>query len=207
MTEQEVIELLERLNINPSYSEYRIRSLVTDNILDEKIIVSEGVSKICLVFKNENFVVKWSRFSDDAKREIELYQLAKEANIEMFFPATRYLTTLNNIVFVIQEKVDICCCDTSPQLKQRYRTKAKTVSDKIIAKMSDSMMKAHSNCRRRPNETWVRLSISIYGKSRCKKFCEFLKVHRINDLHGGNLGYKNDKPIVLDFCGFDNKSY
>lgn len=207
MTEREVIKLLKRLDIHCSYSEYRVRSLVENNNLDEELIVSDGVSKICLVFKNENFVVKWSRYNDEAEREVQLYQLAKEANIEMFFPVTKQLVTLNNIVFVIQEKVDVYCCDASPKLEHLYATKAKTVSDRIISKMSNAMMKAHNNYARRPNELWVRLSISIYGKHRCKKFCEFVKTHKINDLHGGNLGYKNNKPVVLDFCGFENDSY
>ena len=207
MTEQEVIKLLKRLDIHCSYSDYKVRSLVMDNNLDEELVVSEGVSKICLVFKNENFVVKWSRYSGEAEKEIQLYQLAKEANIEMFFPATRQLVTLNNIVFVIQEKVDVYCCDTTPRLERLYATKAKTVSDRIISKMSNDMMKAHNHYSRKPNELWVRLSISIYGKHRCKRFCEFLKAHKINDLHSGNLGYKNNKPVVLDFCGFENNSY
>ena len=27
--------------------------------------------------------------------------------------------------------------------------------------------------------------------------------NRINDLHESNIGYKNDRPIILDFSGFD----
>lgn len=50
--------------------------------------------------------------------------------------------------------------------------------------------------------TWGKLVISLYGKQITKKLCKFIKEYKINDLHGANIGYKNGKPIILDFSGY-----
>ena len=30
----------------------------------------------------------------------------------------------------------------------------------------------------------------------------FIKENRINDIHCANMGFKNNKPIIIDFSGF-----
>lgn len=52
--------------------------------------------------------------------------------------------------------------------------------------------------------TWAAMALVIYGKTVCKKLCNFIQENKINDLRDANIGYKNNKPIILDFSGFEN---
>lgn len=59
-----------------------------------------------------------------------------------------------------------------------------------------------SDYNRELDSLWSRMVISIYGKKMCKSLCDFIRENKINDLHCHNLGYKNNKPIILDFSGY-----
>lgn len=207
MTKQEVIDLIEKLDIQENTSRDLISRRIKNEGLREIVTITNGCSKNCLIFRNEDFVIKWCAYGrEEAQKEISLYNLAKEKEIECFFPATELFATVNGIVFVKQEKIDACCDDLQSDKEKTYSRIGRTVSDKVFLKMSKEMRTAHPHYGRIPNSLWVHMAISLYGKCRCKKFCEFLHTHKINDLHSGNLGYKNNKPIVLDFCGFENYS-
>lgn len=43
---------------------------------------------------------------------------------------------------------------------------------------------------------------SAVGAAKMKKFSLFLKTNRINDIHEGNVGYINGKPVIIDYAGF-----
>lgn len=47
------------------------------------------------------------------------------------------------------------------------------------------------------------LVLTLYGKKLCRKLCAFIVENAINDLHTSNIGYNHNKPIILDFSGYD----
>lgn len=49
------------------------------------------------------------------------------------------------------------------------------------------------------NRLWVGMFISLYGKNFARKFEAWTKGTHLTDFHSGNIGYRKDKPIILDY--------
>lgn len=207
MTKEFVIDFIKSLDIDKSTSPYRVRRKVRESNIPS-VFVSDGATKICLIFKDWPFVIKWSvGNNNDAFLETSIYADAVKNNIQQFFPATKLLFEYNGVKFVMQEKVDSCVYDGfNKQERDRVEAIVRTVSDRIIKKVQQTCLKASPNNKRTLDKTWVAMVISLYGKKTCKSLCNFIISHKINDLHDANVGYKNGRPVILDFSGYANKN-
>ena len=88
--------------------------------------------------------------------------------------------------------------------EQKFDRIGKTASIKIMRKMEKEFQKASGGgWGRSLNARWAKVALVIYGKRACKTLCDFIVKHNINDLHENNIGYKNGKPIILDFSGYN----
>ncbi len=172
----------------------------------------DGATKYCLIFKKFNFVIKYGNshsYFKDAFKEVEIYEKAKQRGLEHLFPQTELLLKINDAFFIIQEKIQFSVNDlpTAKMLKNRCSIQ-KTVSKSIIEVFAKGMEIKNLPCNRYIDRDWLAMCISLYGKKTCKELCKFVHENRINDLHGSNIGYLNNKPVILDFCGWENyKSY
>lgn len=113
----------------------------------------------------------------------------------------KYWGKWGDVTVIIQDKVDYSVSGCSWDKKQHYQHIANTVTNRIFSKMEHGF---RINCGydRDLDTTWGKLVISLYGKRVTKKLCEFIQEYKINDLHSSNIGYKNDRPIILDFSGY-----
>lgn len=209
---QRIIEKLKQAEISPKEDSYEV-IIRLNNINFREIdnyTVDDGASKICIVFKNLPYVIKWSMGYEDseAMEEVQFYKDAERQHLERFFPQTQHLTTIGEIEFVIQEKVDFDAHALSYNLDYKsYRTKymkiVKTASPRIIDKVNKKTREScHGSYARDLDRLWVAMALVLYGKKAVKVLCEFIINHNINDLHNSNIGYLNDRPIILDFSGF-----
>ena len=207
MDTEKITEILYTLYVTSDMDCFHVRERIKDENLSNIISCYQGASKLCLVFKKEDFVIKWTRrdpwesFNDEAMKECEIYQKAKEQGLEMFFPSTKFFGEINDIKFIIQEKIDYSCEKCPYDTKLKYRKISKTATKKIIDKMRNGF-KINKGHDRDLDELWASMVITLYGKKVCKKLCTFIKENEINDLHTSNLGYKNNHPIILDFSGY-----
>lgn len=208
---KDIIGFLSALEIGQWSSSSTIQEKICERFPEyvSKIIVQRGASKKCLVFQDEVFVIKWATgdvdpMNNEVIKEIEVYQDAKEKHLEQFFPKTEFLAEIKGVIFVKQEKIDFSCSRTPFYKQQKYDRIARTVSDRIFNKMDSRIRNAgNTDYSRELNYTWGRMVISLYGKKVAKALCNFIIDHEINDLHGENIGYKNNKPVLLDFSGYD----
>jgi hypothetical protein len=53
------------------------------------------------------------------------------------------------------------------------------------------------------NLTWMADAYDYYGEEYFKKLMNFLKSEGIYDLHGGNIGYINSRPVIFDFSDYN----
>jgi hypothetical protein len=206
MIRDEVISLLVKLNIKPYDDAYDIERKLRGIHTGFRISVTDGSSKVCLIFKDLPFVVKWSTEDyGEAKREAEIYKKALANGLAKFFPATAHIATINGVDFVAQEKVDFSCCHVPKAKEIHYQRIGRTTTDQIYRKIQKDFYKAdhHNGYGRVLDRTWAGMIISLYGKKVCKALCEFVIENAINDLHEANIGYKNDRPIILDFSGYN----
>ena len=206
-TRGELKALLATLGITRTTSRRQAENMLIDKGYTEpEYRVCGGASKLCIVPKHSNFVIKWSiSYSfeegyDEAYDEVLIYEKAVKAGLEMFFPKTEVFCTYNGVIFVIQDKIDFSSLNTPSAIEDRYLYKTKTVSPAIIEKMEDRFS---SIVRGRDLDTlWASMAIVLYGKKKCKALCRFVIENEINDLHRSNIGYLKNRPIILDFSGY-----
>lgn len=207
ITKEELKNILLKSDITKRTYLSQVREILASAGLSrEKCRVCDGASKMCIILKEADFVIKWStcfNYDDgfnEAYDEVLIYQRAVKAGLEMFFPKTEVFCIHNGVIFVIQEKIDFSTYDIPALKENRYSHKTRTVSPVIIDKMDNCFFQMKRG--RTLNPLWASMAIVLYGKRRCKALCKFIVENNINDLHGSNIGYLKDKPIILDFSGY-----
>lgn len=45
-----------------------------------------------------------------------------------------------------------------------------------------------------------------YGIDRYVALCKFIKKHKLNDFHSGNIGWIDKKIVIIDYCGYGSSS-
>lgn len=164
--------------------------------------ISDGASKICFVFHDKDFVLKWSTEGEgEAMQEVYYYEEAKIARLAQFFPRTEHFFSYKGVDFVMQEKVQMQAGDVCGDSAVRFNKIAKTVPPRMVDKVQKDLNKV-TGYTRHINTLWIACVLSLYGKKATKALCKFVQEHDINDLHGSNVGFMNNKPIILDFSGY-----
>ena len=195
---------LMQLNISPNDCWENVECKVADIPYPKhfNFHISDGASKICFVFHDKDFVLKWSTEGEgEAMQEVYYYEEAKIANLAKFFPRTEHFFSHNGVDFVMQEKVTIQAGDVWGDMAVKYQKIAKTVPSRMVDKVQKDLNKV-TDYTRHINTLWIACLLSLYGKKATKALCKFVQEHDINDLHGSNVGFKNDRPIILDFSGY-----
>ena len=207
-TKEQLRNLLADLKITKKTNRRQVKErLVNLGYSSLEYPVYDGATKLCIVPKHADFVIKWSttcyEVSDDwdeALEEVSIYNKAVEAGLGMFFPKTEVFCVVNGITFVIQEKIDFSALNTPNSKESKYKYQTRTVSPVIIEKMDNCFYQMKRG--RALNPLWASMAIVLYGKRKCKALCKFIIENSINDLHYSNIGYLKDKPIILDFSGY-----
>lgn len=191
------------LDIRPSYNWEDVETAMVDYGQSPfHVHVSDGASKICLVFDTMDFVIKWSTEGEsEAMQEVEYYEDAKAQNLAKFFPITEHFFSHNGVDFVVQEKVTVQAGEVYGEYMEYLSHIGRTVSMQMINKVEKDLNKV-SGYTRRINRIWIACLLSIHGKKATKALCKFVQEHDINDLHGSNVGFKGNRPIILDFSGY-----
>ena len=191
------------LDIQPSYNWENVETAMCERSTPPfHAIVSDGASKICLIFDNFDFVIKWSTWGEnEAMQEVDFYEEAKAQNLDKFFPMTEYFFSHNGIDFVVQEKISIQAEEVHGEYMEYLTHIGRTVPRYMIDKVEKDLNKV-SGFTRRINRIWIACLLSIHGKKATKALCKFVQEHDINDLHGANVGFKGNRPIILDFSGY-----
>ena len=206
-TREEFKELLTGLGITKETNRRQVRErLASKGYQEPEYRVQDGASKLCIVPKHADFVIKWSttRYTsgdyNEAYDEVLIYKKAVKAGLEMFFPKTEVLCITGGVIFVIQEKIDFSVRNIPYNKENKYIYRTKTASKIIVNKMDNCFCSVYRG--RSLNAIWARMAIVIYGKKKCKTLCKFIIENDINDLHSSNIGYLKDKPVILDFSGY-----
>lgn len=177
----------------------QLRNLMLENLA--KVEYNSGATKYCIIPKDSSFVFKWDRSGyDECEREYQNYLASKECGISVLFPKTEIFCTIGRNTLYIQEKVDFSADETPRKIYDKYRNMTKTVKYDLVSKVDD-----HCYGNTSIDGLWLKMLILLYGKKVTKKFENFTNKYKINDLHRANVGYINNRPVVLDFSGFGNR--
>ena len=163
--------------------------------------VDSGASKGCIIPKDSDFVIKWTRDKREreAEQELEIYQEAVARGIDFLFPQTCFLCEVSGVKFFAQQKVDCSRSNLNRKTYIKYEKITKTVKAEILRKAQKGF---YNYSWRSVDTLWLSMVISLYGKKTTLKLEQFTMEFKINDLHDSNIGFINNRPVLLDFCGY-----
>jgi len=228
MKSLEILEYLDKHSnacMDDDFCEENFWSYIDKSIIEDcDAEVNYGATKLVFSFKDTDFVIKIPFFgsyeeeycSDESDNEdeyneyygycfkefsgapldndwnycaaeSEIYKLAKEEGIEDLFAKTEFLGRVNDLFVYTQEKAEMFdYCKT---------TLSKEDSISIQKKMKDISSPIRS-------EVWVYDFINYYNEELFDELCAFLNKYEINDMHSGNIGYIEDRPVLVDYSAF-----
>ena len=153
---------------------------------------ADGATKAVFISFDFDWVIKINlpgERNDYCARECENYRLAEERGLAYYFAATEYLGEFEGVHFYAQEYVN---CDEGVDseiynsLRARYKSSDNDVDDDCLWDEVEEL----------DAEERVEL---LYNDD---ALVRFIWECRINDLHCGNFGIKDDHYVMLDYSGF-----
>lgn len=120
--------------------------------------------------------------------ETSLYADAVKEGVEQFFLETSFLGHIKGHPIYIQPRAE-----EFYEISHNISLEEKQESNKICREYCVSL-----------KPEWVLDAIKCYGLSQVKKLFAFINEYQIEDLHGNNLGYYKNKPVIIDYAGFNS---
>ena len=213
-----ILNLLSTFNLK-HLSQYNFMKKL--QALDDNFILASGVSKVAIIPKEKNYVIKIpyygkyrksngikcfdpyfssiSKSSDYCKSEEIIYNKAKANGLDTFFAEIEQIGKIKSIPIYVQRKAVIFEDvyypedDEEENLNEREVSIFKTITTKYSDLVEDEYLPL----------SWMKDFICSYGELAFDKLYNFLSDNNIQDLHSENIGYICEKPVLVDFSGFE----
>lgn len=213
-----ILNLLSTFNLK-QLSQYNFMKKL--QALDDNFILASGVSKVAIIPKEKNYVIKIpyygkyrksngikcfdpyfssiSKSSDYCKSEEIIYNKAKANGLDTFFAEIEQIGKIKSIPIYVQRKAVIFEDvyypedDEEENLNEREVSIFKTITTKYSDLVEDEYLPI----------SWMKDFIFSYGELAFDKLYNFLSDNNIQDLHSENIGYICEKPVLVDFSGFE----
>ena len=213
-----ILNLLSTFNLK-HLSQYNFMKKL--QALDDNFILASGVSKVAIIPKEKNYVIKIpyygvyrksngikcfdpyfssiSKSGDYCKSEEIIYNKAKANGLDTFFAEIEQIGTIKSIPIYVQRKAVIFEDvyypedDEEENLNEREVSIFKTITTKYSDLVEDEYLPL----------SWMKDFICSYGELAFDKLYNFLSDNNIQDLHSENIGYICEKPVLVDFSGFE----
>lgn len=160
----------------------------------------EGASKKVIIFHSLGFVLKFDNCGD-SEREVDLYNAAINLGLKECFPETRLVCYHNGFQWTYQEIARPCFEIGRRTISER--AESLKIDSRCLAIISN-IISDIPHCTRTDcmDYKWLKLATHYFGYTFMGKLARFIQTNRINDLHRGNIGFINDRPVLIDFCGY-----
>lgn len=162
---------------------------------------ANGETRWCFWFENVDEVIKIPRFDGDrdfdyCKRELHNYALARQYRVEAVLLPIRYVGCFGGSDIYVQPKFTYANSDMN-------RNQHKELKKKLgSARESRAMRRSWNKLYYCMDDTWYARVLQLYGKKFLASFEKFSNDAKLNDLHNGNIGWRNGRPIILDYAGY-----
>ena len=213
-----ILNLLSTFNLK-HLSQYNFMKKL--QALDDNFILASGVSKVAIIPKEKNYVIKIpyygkyrksngikcfdpyfssiSKSSDYCKSEEIIYNKAKANGLDTFFAEIEQIGKIKSIPIYVQRKAVIFEDvyypedDEEENLNEHEISIFKTITTKYSDLVEDEYLPI----------SWMKDFICSYGELAFDKLYNFLSDNNIQDLHSENIGYIYERPVLVDFSGFE----
>lgn len=169
---------------------------------------TDGAEKNVVVFgKRHPFVIKINKYSanndNSCYDEYQNYLMIKKAGFGDFCAETLMIDDK----ICVQEKVQVGY--KSYLNNEVSETLFEYVYKKHYLELNNDFREEYPNYNsiNLPIK-WLKNAIAYHGAKRVVKFLKFIIGElKINDLHGGNVGYIGERPVVFDLSGYYSYTY
>lgn len=223
---QHYSELIDRmLEENEIFKSYFLepRSIPSDYQITSSAYMTCGITRGCIVDNNFPFVIKFDLYdynNDDffvsCEKEMKYYQLAKRCGFDKYLAEPIKIGDYKRTVNIHKRYTYIDNFDDDEL--NSYKEYDEDEEFEIIlplyayprAEIREFKHKDDStdynDIKRSPlaerNQVIAEIFIELYGKNEFIEFSNFLDCCKINDLHGHNCAYINDKLVLIDYAGY-----
>lgn len=164
-----------------------------------------GETKTVFLHDGWDFVIKVPNYAHYPNRnycqlEAENYNKARSYRVERVLLETALLCTLRNgIQLYVQPRYTIDNSDFMDVRRNvnRLRKKCNAYRKPIVSRVVEKMYDGY-----RVDNLWLSRVIQLYGKKFMRSLERWTQDNRIGDLHNANVGWINNKPIILDYSGY-----
>ena len=178
---------------------------------DNNLIFNYGASKFVFTRSEWNYVIKMPRteaiaredFIDYIDLEVKNYEIAKRMGIEKILMPNTCVSWINyhgKTVKIYQQPKYTCSWflfddGLADVLKKRMHYNWNEIH-KIMRNFFDY------GYGTRLADAWVGRIVQLYGMNFLRKVAEWTNECAINDLHTGNYGVLEHKPVIIDYAGY-----
>lgn len=133
--------------------------------------------------------------------EYNIYKAAEAEGLSACFAAVDVLETNLKYPVYMQEKA-------IPFDDYYYDEESNHYSEDESKYTDEQFNSTKEKCRENKiydfNTLWLTDFIQYYGVDMFAKFSQFIQKKSINDLHNGNIGYIGNRPVLIDYSGWED---
>lgn len=164
--------------------------------------LSHGETRWCFWFDDCDMVIKIPRFDhgrnfDYCMRELHNYEKARAYNVERILLPIEYIGEYGSVSVYLQPRFTYSHDDMSARDSRVLREKLNN-----IPRRSKVLSSSLNNLYSWVDREWYARVLQLYGKKFLASFEKFSVEAKLNDLHNGNIGWRNGRPIILDYAGY-----
>lgn len=164
--------------------------------------LAHGETRWCFWFDDCDMVIKIPRFDhgrdfDYCQRELHNYEKARIYRVERILLPIEYIGEYGAVRVYLQPRFTYSHDDMNPGKHNTLRKKLNNIPNR-----SKVLARSLNNLYSWVDREWYARVLQLYGKKFLYSFEKFSRDARLNDLHDGNIGWRNGRPIILDYAGF-----
>lgn len=164
--------------------------------------LAHGETRWCFWFDDCDMVIKIPRFDggrdfDYCQRELHNYEKARIYRVERILLPIEYIGEYGAVRVYLQPRFTYSHDDMSDGKHNTLRKKLNNIPNR-----SKVLARSLNNLYSWVDREWYARVLQLYGKKFLASFEKFSRDARLNDLHDGNIGWRNGRPIILDYAGY-----
>ena len=220
MTNAQILNLFKDCDFSLGISYDNFEDELIECLPDDFIFTyNYGVSKAVIIPKGENFVIKipfrgqgfdcenefenangdYLRCWDYCFTELLYYHSAKKNHVAEILAKPRFIGFVNNYPIYTQQRVQT--------FYNRYGDCASCKYDKESKQAKKMIETINSSCENNDmvpfNMKWMMDILAYYGEKKFNNIMAFIR--DIGDLHDENIGYIDDRPVILDYADWNDE--
>lgn len=195
----DVIQMLEASNTLNKFRRRANWSVLSRFADAHSLKFAHGMTRGVIYLPEWEYVIKigFPLDTNYNKQEAENFALAKEFRVDKVLLETTYLTTIQRVEIYKQPKYSFCLAEAPREFLKQLEKKSQCLAGK------DIVGKIRGKCYYDDiSRAWLAHALQLYGKKFMYSFEKWTREARVNDLHNGNVGWLDGKPILLDYAGY-----